>query len=221
MWAVIATLNPGFYQTWTLELGTLCLYNSKLPGWSSFYNFYQPTLCFLYMVRNIGLFGTFRSEPPPPPIPRCTSESSMELFLRLYPPDTYSMGEAKPWRSRHRQACFVLTEQRCGSAARFGRTRILPWPFFLPFKKNPVFCRCFVAYYIFNGEYYIVSGFCFLIGKRGICSQFMETFLQSFSFSGLLVIEARTSLLDLLLEAWVCPGETEHHTGPACVKWSQ
>ena len=60
-----------------------------------------------------------------------------------------------------------------------------------------------------------------LLGCAFVSSWHMETFLPSFSFSGLLVFQARTSLLDLLLEAWVCPGETKHLIGSSCVKWSQ
>ena len=60
-----------------------------------------------------------------------------------------------------------------------------------------------------------------LSGCAFVSSWHMETFLPSFSFSGLLVFQARTSLLDLLLEAWVCPGETKHLIGSSCVKWSQ
>ena len=120
------------------------------------------------MIRNTWLFGKCRPEAPSP---ICTAEPSVELFCGLCPPDSYFTGEAELWRAGHVQAgtCF---QQSCGSAARGGLTRMLAWAFFLPLKN--LFCRCLVAYYLFNGEYYTESDLCYsLNGKRDLLFLFV------------------------------------------------
>lgn len=109
MWAVVATPKPESYQTWEFEQGTLSLYNSKIPGQNVFLNFYQSTLCFVYMIKDNWPFGKFRPEVL---IPRHRSES-----YGAFPQDvllaSHFMGEA--WTREIRgasQACVRVLRQQ-------------------------------------------------------------------------------------------------------------